>query len=574
MTRRMLVPVVFILSLPLAVAAQPRPISPADYGKWESLGGATLAPGGDWLAYAVSRVTEENELRIRGIERDTTILVAYGESPAFSGGGDWLAYAIGVSSDERERLTEEEKPVKERAAIVNLSTLETVEVDDIASFRFSGDGRFLALHAYPPEDKHAAVLIVRDLERGTTTTFGDVSDFAWSDAGALLALTLETENGAGNAVQLYDARSGTIRVLDSSTALYRALAWREDAPDLAVLRTRADSAFRDTTHVLLAWRDADGETPSRIELDPAATNGIPADMRIAEHFAPSWSDDGETLFFGLRPRERAERKDSTAVVAADSANGEAPGDSARDTAATKEKRSDVQVWHARDVRIMPMQKAQEEQDLERTLLAAWHPAEDRVIRIGNDLFESTTVLGDGRWAVETDRKPYAFGTMFGRESRDIWLIDVRTGDRRKALEDVRWYYGPSPTGEHLLWFDGEDYRSYDVASGTRTNLTERVDADFANRDYDYPVDRLPAWGFAGWTKDDRALLAYDVYDVWSIAPDGSGASRLTNGAAEGVVHRYRSIRDDDDGIDATKPLYFALAGKTTKKAGFARLNPG
>ncbi|MGH7507489.1 MAG: alpha/beta hydrolase family protein, partial [Longimicrobiales bacterium] len=151
---------------------------------------------------------------------------------------------------------------------------------------------------------------------------------------------------------------------------------------------------------------------------------------------------------------------------------------------------------------------------------------------------------------------------------------MRTGDRRKALEDVRWYYGASPAGDHLLWFDGEDYWSYDVSSGARTNLTERVEADFADRDHDYPVDRLPARGFAGWTKDDGALLAYDEYDVWSIAPDGSGATRLTDGAAEGVIHRYRSIRDDEDGIDTTKPLYFELAGKTTKKAGFARLNPG
>jgi hypothetical protein len=39
----------------------------------------------------------------------------------------------------------------------------------------------------------------------------------------------------------------------------------------------------------------------------------------------------------------------------------------------------------------------------------------------------------------------------------------------------------------------------------------------------------PPYGLAGWTKDDKEVLIYDHYDIWQIAPDGSGAKMLTNG---------------------------------------------
>ena len=121
--------------------------------------------------------------------------------------------------------------------------------------------------SYPAEGKRAADLIVQDLERGTKMMFGNVTEFAWSERRALLAFTVETEGGAGNGVQLYDASTGAVRVLDSSPSLYRMLAWREKSEDLAVLRSRSEKEFRDTTHVVLAWTRVQHRAIRR-ELDP------------------------------------------------------------------------------------------------------------------------------------------------------------------------------------------------------------------------------------------------------------------------------------------------------------------
>src|SRR5262245_6360296 len=332
--------------IPALGGAQTRPtVRPADYGKWESLGPGTLAPNGRWLAYVVNRVDEENELRVGNPTRDNTVAVRYGSAPAFTVDSKWIAYSIGVSPSERDRLTRDKKPIHNAVGFRNLATGTNEVVKDVTQFRFSSDSRFLAMRRYPAEGKRPADLIVQDLERGTKIAFGNVTEFAWSDARALLAFAVETEGGSGNGVQLYDANTGTTRVLDSSPSLYRMLAWREKGEDLAVLRSRVEKEFRDTTHVAIAWTRVSGATPERRELDPAKASGFPAAMRIAEHRRPEWAKDGSIVYVGLRPRERATRgSDSTAVAgSADNSEGDASprrGDSARTK--SDEKPSDVQ----------------------------------------------------------------------------------------------------------------------------------------------------------------------------------------------------------------------------------------
>ncbi|MEW5919186.1 MAG: hypothetical protein AB1762_22475, partial [Gemmatimonadota bacterium] len=522
------------LLAPAILAAQSKPaVTPKDYGKWESVGPSLLSPNGTWLAYSVNRVNEENELRIGGGPRDTTVAVAYASGPTFTPDSRWLAYTISVGPAERDRLTRDKKPIRNFVGLRNLTTLASDVVPDVQSWRFSADGRFVAMRRYPAEGKRMAELIVQDLVHGTRLTFGNVSEFAWADKRPLLAFAIETDGGTGNATQLWDGSTGTLRVLDSSPSVYRSLAWRAKSEDLAVLRTRSDREFRDTAHAVIAWLRINTPAAQRKELDPA-TGAIGPGMRIAEHRRPEWSEDGSVLFVGLRPRDRARgRSDST--TASGNGNGPALGSehAVRDTG----KVSDVQVWHVNDVRMMAMQKQQEQQDMQRTLLTAWHVADGKVVQLGSDLLETTRVLEGGKYATESDRTAYAWGTKFGRPYSDIWLIDIKSGERRKALEKVRYFGGGSATGRRLFWYDGKDYWSYDIASGARTNLTSNVPASFANADWDTPGDMVPPAGHAGWTKGDGALLVYDEYDVWSLAPDGSGGRKLTSGAAAGVVHR-------------------------------------
>ena len=284
-----------IFTLALAVAAtasvhaQDSPtLTPDDYGKWETLGTPILAPSGEWIAYPIRRVNEENELRIRDLRRDTTRVVAYGTGPRFSANDRWLAWSVDVSSDERKRLEKADEPVRNGVGLLDLQTGEERTFDEIAQFAFSADGAFLVLHGYAlsePENK-GADLRVLNLESGAFTPFGNVSESEWSDMGSILAMALSTGADAGNGIQVYAPATGRLQSLVNSGAAYRQLAWREDAFDLAALRSAEDASEDGSTHHLIAWRGLDG-TPQSLEL-AAEMPGIADTLEVVQHRRPVW----------------------------------------------------------------------------------------------------------------------------------------------------------------------------------------------------------------------------------------------------------------------------------------------
>jgi dipeptidyl aminopeptidase/acylaminoacyl peptidase len=565
MTRRPFVSTLLAAALALmpgtVLDAQDRPVlSAADLARWEALGASRLSPDGAWLVYAITRGNEEAELRLRGGAGDSTLAIPNALSPSFSPDSRWLVYLVGVSPKERDRLVKEKKPVRNSLAARNLVSGEVTTIADVASFTIAPSGGFVAASRYPADGKRTADVLVLDLARGTRLSFSNVGEHAWSDRKPLLAMTIAVEGAAGNGIHLFDGTTGSVRVLETTPALYRAVAWRPRSEDLAVLRTHVTKEFVDTAHVVLAWPNVSQPGATATMLDAAGVASFPNGHSISDARRPSWSADGRVVYIGLRRR--------TAVA-------DVPKKS-------DEKVSDVEIWHTNDIRAIPEQRSSEQRDLRATVLAAWRLGDKRVVQLGSDPAESMVVLEGDRHATEVDRKPYPFGQKFGRRDSDLWVVDVTTGQRRQLLTKVRYVFNNDPTGRRVAWFDGTDYWIADVASGARTNLTATLRAsttglDFVDRDDDHPVDVLPPIGSPSWSKDGTALLVNSEYDVWSLAMDGTGGKRLTDGAGDGLVHRVQVIGAPvfggsaaDRAVDLRKPLYFTLYGKRTKQSGYAR----
>jgi dipeptidyl aminopeptidase/acylaminoacyl peptidase len=91
---------------------------------------------------------------------------------------------------------------------------------------------------------------------------------------------------------------------------------------------------------------------------------------------------------------------------------------------------------------------------------------------------------------------------------------------------------------------------------------------------DETVKQKPAFGVAGWTKNDAEVVLYDKFDLWKISPDGAHATRLTNGAADQIRSRYVRLDAESEFIDLDQPVYLSLFGIWSKKSGYAVLKPG
>jgi dipeptidyl aminopeptidase/acylaminoacyl peptidase len=552
-----------------------RPITPEDYGRWEQLGTARLSGDGDWMAYPIIRVNEENELRVRRVTGEDLLVVPYGTNATFSGDNRWLAYSIGLSEPEREKLERQKKPTRDMLGLRDLLTGDSLIVADVAAFAFSDDGAYLAMRRYPPEggsqdrESKGVDLVVRTLSSGVDVNFGNVSEFAWQEEGTLLAMLVDAEGQAGNGVQVFDPATGVLRTLDSKSTRYIGLTWKEKDDDLAVFRVRGDDdRYEDSTHVMLAWTGLAGRNAVKHIFDPDSAAGFPEDTRIVSFRRLRWSDDGATLFFGIKDREPKAEAAADSTESADDSTEAAPPDDESDD----EEPSTVQIWHAADVDIYPQQKVNANRDREENFLAAWHIGDDRFVQLGNEVTEDVTLVEGDELAIGTDQTPYENERMFGPVYRDLYLIDVSTGAASAIKQRIQYSFGPSSNGNYLLYLVDDHYWTYDLRAGRHTNITQDVPTSFVDIEDDHTVEQKPPFRFAGWTENDHRLLVYDKYDVWQVDPRGSGGERLTNGAENQIRYRRTRLDPDEEFIDTGQPLYFSTYGEWSKQYGYARLS--
>ena len=551
-----------------------RPLTPADYGKWESLGqgrgggGGALSRDGSWLIYPIRRVNEKNELRLHNLKNGTSEVLAEGAGQQFSKDSRWLGYTIRVSAEERRRLEKKKEPVYDDFGLVDLRSGERVVIKKVNSFAFSGDGQFVAIRHYKPRDQEndGADLTVRNLNTGSDLSFGNVSEYQWQDDNARLAMAIDAEDAARNSVQLLNAATGLLKVLDSKEASYRRLSWREEADDLAVFREEENEDYEDSTQAILAWQTLGGAQPASRIFDQTQIPHFPADTRIVSTRPLTWSKNGESVFFSTQPRRK---KTVEEKAEDDPPAAEEPGESAN------EEPPDLQIWHSKDVRIIPEQQQRVEGNRDDAHLAVWHIQTNSYVGLADGLTEITRLQTDVPKILGLDASPYEFDGMFGRSSFDLYSIDIRTGQKSRSLSDVSNIYSISPDGKNVAYLKDDHYTVHNFESGEHRNLTQGISASFVNQAFDHPVEQMPPYGFVGWDKEGKSFLANTKYDVWRLAVDeGSKSQRLTDGEAEKVVHRYVRLDREEDTIDPSRPIHFSLYGEWSKKYGYARLQPG
>ena len=556
-----------------APAARPV-LTEAEFARIEALGAFALSPDGKWVAYDFRRgASGPTELRYRAVSGGNESTVALGHTPVFSATSRWLLFTItpdtsaaraadaggvgrrggGPVAPARGNATAGTEANRSKVGIIDLKSGITMVLADIQSFALSKDGSHVALRRHTATDSrsHGFDLVVRNLDQGTDLAFGNVTDFAWNDDGTLLAMTVDVEGKTGNGVQLLNVVTGALRPLDTGDHQYVGVAWRRHGDDLAVLRSRTDSAFADTSYTVLAWRGLNGAHATQTIYDFTADASFPSGMRVASYRPPLWAEDSGTLFFGIAPRDPKLPRSWTGAPPAR-----------------------VEVWHWKDLREYHQQDRQSSQDRQKTQLVAWRLADKRLVRLGDDTLDAVQLSDGQRLAVTSDERPYFNEIISGRQYRDVYRVDPATGQRERIVVKTAYPTTTSPSGRYVLYVQGGHWWSYDLTSKARVNLTAKIPSVFVNMEDDHPVHERRPYGIGGWTTGDRSVILYDRYDLWQVAPDGSTSVRLTRGWEDSTVYRIEVLDPEARVIDPAKPLVLATTGDWNKKSGYARLTIG
>ncbi|MBC7671249.1 MAG: S9 family peptidase, partial [Polaromonas sp.] len=592
-----------------------RALSPADIAGWKSIRASTLSNDGRWFGYQLVPNDGDAELVVRATRDSKEHRFQIGELPPAAPGGPptaaagasapvmisansrFAAFTVYPSATEAKRLRAQKRTLYNKVVVVNLASGEKKEFDKIRRFAFSAEqSGWLAMQTYPadapaagppaagaaaPARVEGTDLLLYDLATGETVNVGNVAEFAFDQSGDYLAWTIDARDRLGNGVQVRNMATAVVKSIDSDRALYRRLAWADSGLALAVLRGVPDSVTKDTSYSLLAFTGFGRGAMAKTVVD-TKTTGFPAAMQVSADRAPRWADDFSAVYFGMRD---VKKKPATPLLA-DAASARpsmvqagAPGAGGtinQPPVSPDDDTPSLILWHWKDPRLQSQQMVQEQQDKSYSYLSEYRMAEHKVIRLSDDAMRQVTIAPRDRFAYGIDNRAYLQAASYnGRNYQDFYTIDLKTGERKRALQKHLGFASASPDGTQLLYFDMDtSYHVLDMATGQTCNITRGVPAVFGDTADDHNNLVPPPFQPMGWALDGSAVILTDGWDAWKVPTHGGSAVNLTgDGLSTGKHYQRRYVLDPrEKGIDFSKPMYFATYGEWTKKEGLARVD--
>ncbi len=559
---------------------QRRPLDHSVYDGWRRIEGQALSPDGRWVLYHLVPGDGDNELRVRAAAGPTEHIIARGQGAQFTADSRFVVFTIkpalaATRRARRERRRTEQMP-KDSLGILDLTSGEVTRVARLSGFRLPARGT--GWLAYQVDRDSAArrdstarpdsaarrdstarrkrddgyPLVIRNLATGAEQRFPDVSAYAFAENGRRLAFATATRDGSGDGLSIVTLPELTVTRVLSGDGHYRQIALDRAGRQAAFLTDRDEATATQPAYALYWWREGGDSAQTLVRTGAAA---VPQGWWVSEHGDVSFSEAGGRLFFGTAPRPEPEVEDST----------------------PENERVRVDIWHWRDPQLPLQQIRQLDQERRRNYRAVVHLADRRVVQIGTPDIPVITVAarGDGDLALGEADVPYRLGNSWETPGfRDVWLINVRTGDRRRVVERLQARPFISPSGRWLTWFDGRDraWLALDTRGGQPLALSRDIPHPVHDEEHDAP--QIPDdYGSAGWTDNDEAFLVYDRYDVWATDPTGRTPPRsITEGAGRRDSIRFRVVPLDRDRqtLSPTAPLLLAAFNWATKSAGFYR----
>ena len=161
---------------------------------------------------------------------------------------------------------------------------------------------------------------------------------------------------------------------------------------------------------------------------------------------------------------------------------------------------------------------------------------------------------------------------------DYYLIDVSNGNKSLILEKCSSRASMSPSCKYILYWDNAEkgWISLPVRGGAGKDITTAIKVPLYDELNDVPDDPSPH-GIAGWMDDEKHVLVYDRYDIWSLDLDGiESPVNITNGFGRNnnLRFRYSKLDPEADFISRKDIMFLSAFNYGTKEAGFYSLKPG
>jgi dipeptidyl aminopeptidase/acylaminoacyl peptidase len=558
--------------LPMCLFAQKKPLDHDVYNAWESVTDTYISPDGNYSVHLVSPQEGDSLLELTHLRTLATVRIERGFQPQFSSDSRTLVFRIKPSQAEKKQAQKEKKKAddmpKDSLGYILLPALSVHKNGASGGYKMpEKDAAFFAYTApmpkdtgsNAPKDERNEYLIIHHLAKQTDDTLACVAQYAVPKSGKYVAYVTKPSAADSTAlpgVYLYDLATRTSTLLREGKGEYKAPVFDEEAAQLAFYAT-ADTTKNEHKAFDLYYASTSPVALQRLAADTLSPQ-MPEQWGVNPHHAPWFSRNGDKLYFGIYPLLPP-----------------------RDTTVSESEKVRLDVWHYDDDYLQPFQLKQLTTELRRTHLCVFHLKQpDRFVRLGSpELIDIATAdRGNSDYALGFDTRGYRKESQWtGSTRNDVYLLDTQTGEKTLLAKGMDGRPGFSTTGKYLIWFDKNDAQWYlhTIATNQTRCLTQGLGVEFKDARREVP-DLPGSFGAMGWSRDDRLLYLYDMYDIWQFDPSGQAEPQcLTKGY--GREHRitFRNVRltDEYEYVDDKKPFLLSAFDNRTKENGIFTLAP-
>ena len=558
--------------IPVILFAQKEPLTNNEYDIWKSLGSQQISDDGKLITYVISPQQGDGWLYIYNVTAGLKDSVARGERAVISPDSRFLAYqvipAFAETRQAKKKKLKEDKMPKNSLEIRLLPTNEVTRIQRVKSFAVAEKNSYWM--AYLMEKK--ASVNITDKPRGDSAKV----------AGPGVAKKTKTAEPKGTEFVIYNpVLKKEYRFQDVTEFVVardgRTISFLQSIPDTTKIENLKINVF-DTKNEVTALifegkgivkklsNDRIGNTVSFIfsadtskvkiydlwlsrnsgksqKVIDSSHKSMPAGWAVSENSGITFSDDGTRLFFGTAKKPVKEIEDTL----------------------LEEERYKLDIWSWNDDILQPMQKKQLDQEKKRSWMSVYHLNNGQMFQLADTLIPVVRTFQKGNGPValgSSDLKYRRSASWDGGSYSDYYLINVGNGTKSLVLEKCSSRAYLSPSCKYILYWDNAEkgWISLPAGGGNRKNLTSSVKVPLFDELNDVPDDPSPH-GIAGWMDDEKHVLVYDRYDIWSLDLNGiESPVNITNsfGRTNNLRFRYSKLDPDAEFI-SRKEIYVSFS---------------
>ena len=525
-----------------------------DYKEWNRVTNTAISPNGQWMTYAYSpNEGDTATFSLRKIEGEVVYSTLNAKSINFSNNSEWLAFLVDPTETEAKALKKQKKPVTSALYLYNLINQTVDTIKDVQGYRLSEASNYIAIKKAKsdPDAKHSGTdLIIQNLNGGTNSNIGNVSDYDFNETGQLLAYLVDAAGDSGNGIYVKDLEDHRTWPLHTGMNTYSQLSWNEDGDQLAALFGTIPDGKVQHENTLLWISELEAGMNALGEPKTFTSNGVTENHVISEYFSPQWNEAGTQLFIGIKEQQEALKKED-------------------------ELEANVDVWHWKDEVVQSRQMVTANRDKRATYLSVLNLSNKRFVQLETEDMAGVETNEKTSWAVTSVDTAYRTKRDLPGGYADLYRTDTRNGVTSLIAKKVYHDLGISPMGDYAVYSRDGAVMLYHFEQGKTTNITKNSDRSFQNKDFDRPVEK-PTFGIAGWSSDGEWLMLNNKYDIYAFSLKSEKVINLTQGLGKkgSVRFRYVELDPEAETINIEAPLLLSAYGDWTKKSGLYEVTVG